>query len=261
MPSEPSPVRQSKSLHRPRHGPLHGLRHGFTLIELLVVISILALLIAMLLPAVKKARQTAINVACQSKFRNIGIGFACYTGENDGYVVAAYEDPPPNPNTTYLWRENHDFRACVTGATDKGEGSLNLWAEAVFCPADPRTGSDIYYARTMGINKEVGVYHEDYAHIGWAPLKRVHDLGRPSELIFMMDTNPYYFDWTWGVEEYLTRPFGGFLGNMERLDRHPGGLNGLFVDTHVEFFAYDEPVKNPKMILPDSSPIDPIPWP
>ena len=280
MPSEPAPVCPFKPLHgfasrthgfaartvgfAPRTFGFTPRTFGFTLIELLVVISILALLISLLLPALGSAKVAAIKLQCQSKFRNIGIGFACYTNENDGYVVPAYLDPSPQPSD-YNWRENHEFRACVTGTGDKSEASLGRWAMAVFCPADPRTGLEIYYARTMGINKEVGVYHEEYAHIGWAPVKRVHEFQRPSELIFMMDTNTFYFDWIWGVEEYITRPLGdlpgGFLGNMERLDRHPGGLNGLFVDTHVEFFDYDAPVKNPKMILPDSSPIVPIPWP
>jgi prepilin-type N-terminal cleavage/methylation domain-containing protein/prepilin-type processing-associated H-X9-DG protein len=57
---------------------------GFTLIELLVVISIIALLLAILTPSLRKARNNARAVVCQSNLRQWGTIFATYTDENHG---------------------------------------------------------------------------------------------------------------------------------------------------------------------------------
>jgi prepilin-type N-terminal cleavage/methylation domain-containing protein len=57
-------------------------RHGFTLVELLVVIAIIALLLALLMPSLRKAREQARNVVCQSNLRQWVIIFTLYTVDN-----------------------------------------------------------------------------------------------------------------------------------------------------------------------------------
>lgn len=54
---------------------------AFTLIELLVVISIIALLIALLLPALKAARDAALQTKCMSNMRQYGLSAFFY--DND----------------------------------------------------------------------------------------------------------------------------------------------------------------------------------
>jgi prepilin-type N-terminal cleavage/methylation domain-containing protein/prepilin-type processing-associated H-X9-DG protein len=67
------------ALRRPR-------RRGFTLVELLVVIGIIALLISILLPALSKARKSAMKVKCANNLRSVFQLFAVYAAENHGFL-------------------------------------------------------------------------------------------------------------------------------------------------------------------------------
>jgi prepilin-type processing-associated H-X9-DG protein len=57
----------------------------FTLIELLVIVAIIAILASLLLPALRRARESAMRIACASNLRQIGIGWHTFLQSNDDW--------------------------------------------------------------------------------------------------------------------------------------------------------------------------------
>ncbi len=62
-------------------------RQNFTMIELLVVIVIIAILAAMLLPALNRAKETALNINCLNLVKQLGSCESFYQQDNHDYMT------------------------------------------------------------------------------------------------------------------------------------------------------------------------------
>lgn len=84
-----------------------SVRPAFTLIELLVVVSIIGLLISILMPSLGRARDQAKGVHCLARLKDIGTAIAAYEIPFDDHLPPAewWPDPVNRPNIRYGWTE------------------------------------------------------------------------------------------------------------------------------------------------------------
>ena len=64
-------------------------KQNFTLTELLVVISIIAILAGLTMPALNKARASAMATACSSNLKQVGAVFVLYANDNEDMLPPA----------------------------------------------------------------------------------------------------------------------------------------------------------------------------
>lgn len=162
--------------------------HAFTLVELLVVIGIIAVLVAMLLPALNKARRSAMDTACLSNLRQIGLGLTMYAADNNGAIAPGEWDSwSTNPTDYVYW-----FTLINPYVGGKGNtyNSANVATPAIAtvskvftCPAATVDHGVIHYSSNPIV---MGRQSEITAHPG-LPVLKMTSLRETERLVMVMD--------------------------------------------------------------------------
>ena len=228
-------------------------RSGFTLIELLVVIAIIAILASMLLPSLNAAREKGRQAVCLSNLKQIYLGFAMYTDDEDGYVP-----PATSPWGDYDWLSTISGYLGTRQITRGAVGGIGVY----ICPSD---GHEHGYLPQVGgpfgtsVDRDSISYGYNSWNVGWHYATggafydthqwRKLDRIRPQELTVafadgtgncrQFGATPRYSDW---IAAY---------GYGVDIQRHNNAANMIFVDGHGKFCPDSDFIISVPGISPD----------
>ena len=222
---------------RCRCGRGGGRGRGFTLVELLVVIGIIAILVTMLMPALRRARNQAAKVNCQSQLKQISGALRLYADMFNGWL----------PGTQGIC----DSRTVPSLALVPGDGATipvdtgllwvanclrnkNVW----LCPVDPRDKGTYQFSYTYNGRMIVRQgFEEDPDPQGNKVLnefaqpkpefRKITSFRRPAECLTFGEENVHRRFGTYTIND------GFFIFDDISDDRHMGKSCAAWLDGHA----------------------------
>jgi len=201
---------------------------GFTLVELLVVIAIIGILASFLMPALKKAMQSSVTIACNSNQKQVALGIMAYSDENNGHM--------PDYGQTNLSYWTYPLADFMNLSRDGFRKPNSIF----YCPGYKPEASEIAsWTRTYGINPNV-------ISKKWA--MKLNLTQKPSTIVLYGDKMPNGSDYIlvpsdtvstyWGIWGTVGASCGTWGGTsstkVPEYWRHNGGVNFAFADGHAE---------------------------
>jgi len=156
-------------------------RRAFTMIDLIVVILIIAVLIALLMPAVMRARASAIRTQCANNLRQISVALHNYHALEMSFPPGIESDRPGQPYPFVSWLTlllPHLEQDALSSQTDSAYKSdpwpfdnpphigMDTPIKVFACPADPRVleAHDTHQGYRVASTSYVGVLGTAWNH-------------------------------------------------------------------------------------------------
>lgn len=196
-----------------RRTPLY---RGFTLVELLVVIGIIALLISILLPALNRARASALSLDCQARMRQMGQAIHLYSTDHNGLLpVTEWE----NTEADFWKRTSWQITATLSGVLGTKDPDIrNL--HPIFQDHDVNSAVNSWNSKVLnGYNFNLAMFpnrRDAWVHGYWqnqgklAPLMKITKIRPAAEVVAA---------WDGGVTTIPTISWGGHA-HYQHSDMH-----------------------------------------
>jgi len=210
------------------------IQKGFTLIELLVVIAIIAILAAILFPVFAKVREKARQTSCVSNLKQIGMGLAQYSQDNEETLPYARNDTfspavpwhaaiYPYVKSTQVFKcPDNPANVNINNTPNASMGVPGIPVSYVAVGGDTIGGSQSFYGGPVPMP-----YYIATNGCCSAPAAAIAQLIAPATTIIVGETRSNY-----GTPrqdpEFWTNP------TDMRMQGHTGSTNFLFADYHVK---------------------------
>lgn len=212
---------------RCRHGR-NG--RGFTLVELLVVVAVIALLMGLLLPALGRARQSAIDLQCVNNLRSLGVAYQLYNNDNEKPYFLDISRRP-NPNGPFIKERWRAIPALKTYLEEDKQAFICPLAKGSLSVIDPVTlealeEGAIQPAKDLNADSKYS-YFDDYVNEYW-----VADYGYETQ-----PGRPYNKSGVSGLPFNQVKHLDSVVLMADAVDwnpRHRGKINLLYVDLKIE---------------------------
>jgi prepilin-type N-terminal cleavage/methylation domain-containing protein len=233
-------------------------KKGFTLIELLVVIAIIALLMGILLPALRRVKRQAQSVICQSSLKQWGLVFTLYAQDNaDSFPQSIAGNGVTAEGAWILgatlpYYEDLELRTCSSTRTLDRQparglrgGTFTAWGP--FPPSvDGSVWWDSFATGSYGFNEWCADPPAGRQTFWGLPsdnaIRKTTTKGADNIPLVLdsvyVDTAVHDTDEAPSNDEHSNDVYRASWNNnamkFYSIDRHSGGINGVFVDMHAQ---------------------------